>query len=104
MVGQPVDGNEQRLEEQFEQQQRTNDLSLFNVEKELCNNRVSFNQIRRLLPTRYRFSVVGADGKDIRNSSSVNACRGEAQLSSTPAHSTRMEYVSPMSDGCGDDP
>ncbi len=58
---QPVDGHEQRLEEQFEQQQRADDLSLFNFEKELRNNRVSFNQVRTLLPTRYRFRVVGAD-------------------------------------------
>ena len=35
---QPVDGNEQRLQEQFEQQQRSDDLSLFDVEKELRNH------------------------------------------------------------------
>ncbi len=113
---QPVDGNEQRLEEQFEQQQRADDLSLFNFEKELRNNRDSFNQVRTLLPTRYRFRVVDVDGKDIRNLSSVNACRGETHNSSIPAHSTvhstsihstihstRVEYDIPESGSHGDD-
>ncbi len=93
---------------QFEQQQRSDDLSLSNFEKELRNDRESFNQVRRLLPIHYRFRVVDTDGKDIRNSSSVNACRGETQNSSTPAystsiHSTRMEYGNPVSGSGSED-
>jgi Tfp pilus assembly protein PilO len=47
-----VDGHEQRLNEQFEQQQQADDLSLLDYEKELRNDRESFRQVRRLLPTR----------------------------------------------------
>ena len=112
---QQVDGNAQRLEEQFEQQQRTGDLSLFNVEKELRNDRASFNQVRTLLPTRYRYRVVNAEGRDIRHSSSVNARRGETRITSTPIHSTptpthstsihstRVEYGKPSSGSGGND-
>ena len=109
---QPVEGHEQRLEEQFEQQQCADDLSLFNFEKELRNNKDSFNKVRTLLPTRYRFRVVDADGTDIRNMSSVNACGGETHNSSTPAHctsthstihSTRMEYGNSESGSHGDE-
>lgn len=109
---QHVYGNAQRLDAQFEQQQRTDDLTLFTVEKALRNDRVSFNQVRNLMPTRYRFRIVDANGNDIRNGSTVkvssaNACKGETHSFSTPvdsssAHSTRVEYGNPISGGCGD--
>ena len=68
----------------------------------------SFNQVRRQLPTRCRFRVVDTDGKDIRSSSSVTACKGETHDSSTPAYSTsihsiRVEYGKPVSGSRGED-
>jgi hypothetical protein len=63
---QPVDSNEQYLNAQFADQQRATDGSLFEVEKELRNDRDSFNTVRRLLPTRYRFRIVDSQGLDIR--------------------------------------
>jgi hypothetical protein len=73
--------------EQFEQQQQADDLSLFDFEKELGNDRESFNQVRKLLPTRYRFRTVDADGNDIRHGSSATTFKGEMHASSTAAHS-----------------
>jgi len=70
---QKIDNNEQRLHEQFAQQQHADDLSLFNFEKELRNDRESFNTVRKLSPTRYRFRVVDAHGHAIRNRQTANA-------------------------------
>ena len=119
---QRVEGNEQRMEEQFERQQRSDDLTVYNIEKELRNDRESFNQVRTLLPTRYRFRVVDAEGNDIRTLSSVNdstvivssvnAGRGETHFASSPAHSTsahstsahstRVEYGKPKTGSASD--
>ena len=85
---QHVDGHEQRLNEQFEQQQQADDLSLFDFEKELRNDRDSFSQVRSLLPTRYRFRIVDADGNDIRHRSSATRFKDEVQASSTAVEST----------------
>jgi hypothetical protein len=84
---------------------------MFNFESELRNDRESFDQVRKLLPTRYRFRIVDADGKDIRHRSSAAAFKGETHPSSTAAdftaihskaiHSTRIEYGGPISgNGC----
>ena len=58
--------SEQLINEQFEQQRHTAVASLFDFEKDLRNNRESFNTIRHLSPTRYRFRVKNAQGIDIR--------------------------------------
>ena len=67
---QRVDNDDQRLHEQFVQQQHTNDSSLLEfatseIEKALRNSRESFNLVRKLSPTPYRFRIVDAQGKDI---------------------------------------
>ncbi len=64
-VIQHVDSSEHRLDEQFAQQQRENDSSMFNFEKELRDDRASFNEVRKLSPSNYRFRVIDADGIDI---------------------------------------
>jgi hypothetical protein len=84
---QHVDGHEQRLSEQFEQQQQTDDASLFDFEKELRNNRESFSQVRKLLPTRHRFRIVDAEGNVIPHRSSATTFKGEMEDSSTATHS-----------------
>jgi hypothetical protein len=86
-----VDGHEQRLDEQFEQQQQADDPSLFDFEKELRNDRESFSQVRRLLPTRYRFRIVDADGNDIRHQSSATTFKDEVHASSTAVQSTVVQ-------------
>lgn len=62
---QAIASSEQRLNEQFSMQQQANNISMFNVEKELRNDRESFNKVRKLSPTQYRFRVVDANGQDI---------------------------------------
>ncbi len=69
---QNVDNNEERLNAQFAQQQQASDHSLFNFEKELRNDRESFDTIRKLSPTRYRFRIVDSAGHDIRYSSDTD--------------------------------
>jgi len=72
-----IDNNDQRLNEQFVQQQRTSDNSMFEFETTLRNNRESFNTVRKLSPTRYRFRIIDAQGKDILEQS--NTCFDDAQ-------------------------
>ena len=62
---QRVDNNDQRLNEHFVRQQRTSDNSMFEFETTLRNSRESFNTVRKLSPTRYRFRIIDAQGKDI---------------------------------------
>ena len=61
-----ANSSEQLINEQFEQQQHTNVAGLFDFEKDLRNDRESFDKIRNLQPTRYRFIVKNAQGIDIR--------------------------------------
>ncbi len=92
---QRVDSSEQRLDEQFAQQQHAEDISMFDFEKDLRNDRVSFNQVRKLSPTCYRFRVVDAAGQDIRSRQSADAGKCDIHYSVTPAHSTRVECREP---------
>ena len=71
-VIQKVDGHAQRIVEQFIDQQHANDLAIFDVEKQLRQDQASFAEVRALLPTRYRFRVIDANGNDIRKSQSFN--------------------------------
>ena len=103
--------NELRTSEQFEQQRHASDASLFDVEKSLRNNRDSFDTIRKLSPTRYRFRVMNAQGVDVRavyytsvglNSPGFNlidTCdsfdTGGSSISYQPRHSTRVECAEP---------
>ena len=109
---QRVDNHEQRLNEQFEQQTHAHDAGLFDFEKNLRNDRASFNKVRGLSPTRYRFRVLDSEGHDIRNrvlendldSAAHNNARtaigtdktatqesSTNQYSAKPVHSTRVE-------------
>ena len=58
--------SEYQMNEQFEQQRQKYDATLCNVEKNLPNDKESFDTIRKLSPTRYRFRVMNAQGVDIR--------------------------------------
>ena len=62
---QRVDNNDQRLMEQFVQHQHSNDTSMFEFESTLRNSKKSFAKVRKLLPTRYRFRVINAQGQNI---------------------------------------
>ena len=61
-----VDNNEHRIDEEFEQQRHADDASLFDFEKDLRNDRESFETIRKLSPTRFGIRVLNAEGVDIR--------------------------------------
>ena len=58
--------SEKLINEQFEQQRHTDVAGLFDFEKDLRNDRESFDLMRNLQPTRYRFRTKNAQGVDIR--------------------------------------
>jgi hypothetical protein len=104
--------NQTSLNEQFSQQQHVSDASMFDFEKELRNDKESFNKVRKLSPTNYRFRVFDADGRDIRGSHHAETCKadiptkGDSQTRQNlsnpvhhygcvPSHSTRVECAEP---------
>ena len=64
---QRVDQNAQRIEEQFIQQRHDRDITQFDFERQIRADRNSFDTVRQLSPTRYRFRVVDSLGRDIRD-------------------------------------
>jgi len=68
-----VTDNERRMQEQFKQQRHTKDISQFDFEKDLRNDKWSFDRVRMLSPTRYRFRVMNAQGVDIRTITDIAA-------------------------------
>ncbi len=101
---QHIDSSEQRLNEQLARQQRADDKSMFDFEKELRNDRESFDRVRKLSPTSYRFRVVDADGNDIRSTQSTNDNNSqtysttEYKSSDSSFHCTRVECAEPFMD------
>ncbi len=79
--------DEDGVHKQFFQQLNFHDLNQFDFEESLRNDRESFNTIRQLSPTRFRFRIVDCNGHDVIN----------AELADTGAvqkqddHSTRIE-------------
>ena len=107
-----VTDNQTSLNEQFSLQQHETDTSMFNFEKELRNDRESSNKVRRLSPTRYRFRVLDAQGRDIRENHHAETrkpdipSKPEPQIHQNllkpvnhyglgPNHSTRVECAEP---------
>jgi len=62
-----VDQDEQSLYELFAQQRHDSDLSQFDFERQLRIDRESFETVRKLSPTRYRFRVLDSEGRDVRS-------------------------------------
>ncbi|MFT6309356.1 MAG: hypothetical protein ACJA0Z_004537 [Halioglobus sp.] len=93
-----VENNDQRLNEQFMQQQRSHDISMFDFEKELRNDKASFNTVRKLSPTCYRFRVVDTQGQDIRNQSNASFSEGETQSTYQADDYTRVYCAEPRPD------
>ena len=99
--------SEQLINEQFEQQRHTAVASLFDFEKELRNDRESFDKGRNLQPTRYRFRVKNAQGIDIRTLPALSIERDSLGAdkrdtsglpdSYKPVHSARAECAEPES-------
>jgi len=54
------------LDTQFFQQLNTADTNQFEFERELRHDYESFNTVRKLMPSVYRFRVFNADGIDVR--------------------------------------
>lgn len=99
-VIQKVDGDAQRMAEQFSDQRRVNDLAMFEVEKQLRNNQASFAAVRALSPTRYRFRVVDANGMDIRHrQSGIDVAANEnSQCSVAGSEDIHVSCTEPVSD------
>jgi hypothetical protein len=93
-----VENNDQRLNEQFMQQQHSHDISMFDFEKELRNDKTSFNTVRKLTPTCYRFRVVNAQGQDIRNHSNASFNEGDIQSTYQADDYTRVYCAEPRPD------
>ena len=60
-----TDVDEQQIDTQFIQQLKTSDTAQFDFEKNLRHDRESFNLVRKLMPSFYRFRIIDADGKDV---------------------------------------
>lgn len=96
---QRVEGDDQCADEQFARQKNTGDTSQFDFEKTLRRDRDSFNTVRKLSPTRYRFRVLDANGYDIRDIQDTYCDTGQDQstVSDNPSthlstqHSTHVE-------------
>jgi len=99
---QKVDSYEQRQDEQFADQQHGDDIGMFNVESELRNSRESFDRVRNLSPTRYRFRTINALGQDIRHNSTGQSTATDTQSTpylypDDPDQSIRVECREPVS-------
>ena len=92
-----VSDNELLMQEQYEQQRHTNDSQLFEFEKDLRNDQSSFDKIRQLSPTRYRFRVNNAQGVDVRTLLGASDSSTGSPLSYQTRHSTRVECAEPKS-------
>ncbi len=91
-----VDDHDQRLQEQFTQQQHLDDIGQFDFEKELRNDRKSFNTVRKLLPDCYRFRVLDAQGKDIRTGLNTDVSDCGTSATCEPDDSTRVYCGEPV--------
>ena len=100
-----VADSKKRMDEQFEQQTRSDDTTMFKFEKDLRNDRESFDTIRKLSPTRYRFRFKDAQGVEVRAvseaSDDINRLHeNTSEKSDSPTtyqhhHSTRVECSEP---------
>nr|MBX2839843.1 hypothetical protein [Gammaproteobacteria bacterium] len=61
-----VDTDPQKLDDGFIRQQRRNETNQFEFEKSLRCDRESYDKIHKLSPTRFRFRIIDAKGRDIR--------------------------------------
>jgi hypothetical protein len=80
-----VAGSEQWLVRQFSAQRHEDDLGMFSVEVDLRNDEVSFDWVRGLSPTRYRFCVLDSEGRDLKD-------RRVTFNDNIHAHSIRVEW------------
>lgn len=94
-----VDDDSTRLHEQFTHQQRADDSSLFEFERELRNDKDSFNRVRKLSPSHYRFRVTDAQGRDIREQSCKGIDDGDHnnQAKTRPQERTRVHCSEALS-------
>ena len=72
-----VEANSPESHEQFIQQQHNDDGSQFDFEKSLRNNQESFNTVRKLSPTRFRYRILDSHGQNISGHSSNDAMCAE---------------------------
>ena len=84
-----VDGSEQRMDEQFNTQSADRDNTLIDVERLLRNSRESFDFVRSVSPTRFRFRVIDSKGCDIRDSDCLE--KDSTRSEYLPDQSTRSE-------------
>ena len=94
---QRVENNPQRQDEQYQSQLHNHDVGMFDFEKAMRNDRNSFNTISALSPTRFRFRVVDAKGRDIRTKLKTKTPLNKAHHYSEKSvvHSTHVECNEP---------
>ena len=77
-----VANHAERIDEQFIRQQAQHKyVFVFDIERDLRNNRESFDYIRKLSPTRFRFRVMDRDGRDVRDVEWHDSTRVEKTIS-----------------------
>ena len=65
--------DEDGVHKQFFQQLNFHDINQFDFEESLRNDRESFNKVRHLSPTRFRFRIMDKNGHDIVNAAVAHA-------------------------------
>lgn len=97
---QAVEHSEKHLNEQFSMHPHSDDAIMFSFEKELRSDIKSFNRVRKLSPTQYRFRIVDADAQNIYSTNAtiaykpmLNSLKQSKPLylsTSSPSDSTRV--------------
>jgi len=91
-----IEGNSPELQEQFIRQQHNDDVSLFDFEKSLRTDEASFNTVRKLSPTRFKYRILNSHGQNISERSSNDAMCAErpAPMYMVKANNIHVDYSS----------
>jgi hypothetical protein len=89
---------DQRLNEQFMQQRRSHEISMFSFENKLRDDKASFRKVRTLSPTNYRLRVVDAQGQDIHDHSNAGFNESKTQSNYQSNDYTRVYFAKPIPD------
>nr|MBX2839598.1 hypothetical protein [Gammaproteobacteria bacterium] len=86
-----VDTDPQKLDDGFIRQQRRNETNQFEFEKSLRCDRESYDKVHKLSPTRFRFRIIDAKGRDVRYP--MGRFEQNPQVVTGIAEPTTAEYI-----------
>ena len=87
-----VEENTQQLNEQFIQQQHNDDINQFDFEQSLRNDKESFNTVRKLSLTRYRYRFLDAHGQVITGRSNDDPLDGSCDDSQADTNQSTNHF------------